>query len=319
MVVYDNDLFVGGQFTEVDSAITANRIARWDGVAWHSMGTGFTGGITSVNDMAVFQNELYVGGFFGYIDGLYAPGICRWNGTNWNILSTGTNGPVHALYVDTANNRLYVGGQFTIAGGVSCPTGVAYWDGSNWFPVGSNPYIPAYDLVLHNGILYNASTQYIAINSLGDTIKYIAWYDGVNWRPILDGLTIPATDFFEYQGELYVGGGFEYTGDSLVNHIAKWIPGSLGAQECTSELPKMRITPNPARDEVIVEIVLNNPVGLQLIVMDSNGKVVLKDELPQNSKYSMLVNTSGWISGVYFFSVNDNKNRLGSEKVVILE
>jgi hypothetical protein len=230
-------------------------------------------------------------------------------------LSTGINGPVKSLYADTINNRLYVGGQFTIAGGVSCPTGVAYWDGNNWFPVGSNPYIPAWHLVIHNGILYNASTQYIAINSLGDTIEYLAWFDGINWRPVPGGVSSTALCLFNYQGELYAGGAFEYAGDSLVNHIAKWIPGSLGIQYPAGEKLALKITPNPAKDEVFLEFVQGKPTVLTLMVTDPGGKTVLSEQFSVNDKH--IVNTSGFVSGVYFFSVYQNDKLVASEKVVI--
>ncbi|HEX5002640.1 MAG TPA: T9SS type A sorting domain-containing protein [Bacteroidia bacterium] len=317
MAVYNGDLFIGGQFTQVDSTIAAWRIARWDGAAWHAMGSGITGGFGVVNDMAVFQNELYVCGFFSTVDGLYAPGICRWNGTNWDTLGSGILGAVKCMFVDSVSNRLYVGGQFGVAGGVSCPTGVAYWDGANWFPVGTNPYIPAVDLIVYNGILYNTSTQYYAVNSNGDTIKYIAWYDGVNWNPVPGGLSSTGNCFAIYQNELYVGGYFQYAGDSLVNGIAKWIPGTLGIHEVKSDKLHMQIVPNPAKEDVMLQLDFKKQMMLNLIITNIEGKKIEEINLSGNGKIIHHLNTSGLKSGVYIFSVNDGNELLSSEKIII--
>jgi beta-propeller uncharacterized protein DUF5122 len=41
------DLVVGGSFTQV-GAVAASRIARWDGAAWHAIGTGLPGQVTAI-------------------------------------------------------------------------------------------------------------------------------------------------------------------------------------------------------------------------------------------------------------------------------
>jgi hypothetical protein len=196
-------------------------------------------------------------------------------------------------------------------------SGVAYWDGSNWFAVGSNPYIPSRDLIIHNGILYNASTQYYAVNSNGDTIKYIAWFDGFDWQPVPGGLDASGLCLAEFQGELYVGGTFTYAGDSVVNGIAKWIPGSLRIGENSEAKLPMKVMPNPAKDEVIIEMNLKKQMSLKLQVTDANGKTILSEEFSGNGTINYKVNTSEFTSGIYVVSVYEDKRLLGSEKVVI--
>ncbi len=316
MAVYNGDLYVGGGFYQVDSTIAATHIARWDGTQWHAIGPGIQGS-SGVNDMTVFQNQLYVGGVMTSANGVQTLGIGRWNGTTWDSLGTGLNGPASALYADDINNRLYVGGYFTLAGGVSTPTGVAYWDGNNWFPVGTEPYIPARDLIIHNGILYCSAVHDVGVNSVGDTIKYLGWYDGVNWNPVPGGLSSSGHVLYEFQNELYVGGGFEYASDSIVNGIAKWIPGSLGVNETSTEKQVLKITPNPAKDEVELEFYLTKETELKLQITDINGKEIKEDEFSGNGKIITKINTSSFKAGVYVFSVYDKQNLLGSSKVVI--
>jgi trimeric autotransporter adhesin len=316
MASYNGDLYIGGTFTIVDSTLSANRVARWDGSAWHAIGTGIPGGF-GVYDMEVFQNELYVGGYFSTINGIATPGVARFNGSTWNSLSTGTNGPVLAIFNDTVLNRLYIGGQFTIAGGVSTPSGVAYWDGMNWYPVGLNTYLPPKALHIYNGILYNATTQYGIVNALGDTIKNLAWFDGFNWLDVGGGLDAEATVMAVFNNQLYIGGYFTHAGDSLVNGIAKWIPGSLGVEENGEDKFPFKIMPNPAKDEVMIELSLNKPMNLILQVTDSNGKNIFNESFSGNGTVIHKINTSDYHSGIYVFSIYENTKLLGIEKVVI--
>jgi hypothetical protein len=318
MASFNGDLYVGGNFTIVDSIILARRIARWDGTNWNAIGNGFSGGFGDVFDMTVFQNKLYVGGDFTSIDGNPVSRICSWDGISWDSVNGGTNGLVFSLYNDTIANRLYVGGIFTQAGGVSTPTGVAYWDGTNWYPVGTNPFIPARNLFFFNGILYNGTTQSQAVNSNGDTLKYISWYDGINWNPMSGGLDGTCHTFESFGGDMYIGGTFTHAGDSVVNGIAKWIPGSIGVEEqIESEKFKMKVMPNPAKDEVKLEMNLKNGTKLKIEIMDVKGKLVFNDMLFVNGTVNYMIDTSKYNSGTYLISIYQDEILIGSEKVLI--
>src|SRR5689334_10527566 len=58
--VYNGDLIAAGKFTSI-GGVYANRIARWDGIAWHPLGSGVNGKVWA---MIVFNGKLYVGGEF---------------------------------------------------------------------------------------------------------------------------------------------------------------------------------------------------------------------------------------------------------------
>lgn len=316
MAVYNGDLYVGGGFYQVDSSIAAIHIARWDGIAWHAIGSGIQGS-SGVKAMTVFQSQLYVGGVMNSANGVQTSGIGRWNGFTWDSLGTGLNGPANALYADTIAERLYVGGSFTMAGGVSTPTGIAYWDGSNWFPVGATPYMSSRDIIVHQGILYNTSVHDIGINIFGDTIKYLGWFDGVNWRPVPGGLSATGEVLYEFQNNLYVGGYFQYAGDSVVNGIAKWIPGALGISETQTEKTILKVTPNPSKDEVEIELFLANETKIKLRISDMGGKVLKEEEISGKGKINQKVNLSSFSSGIYLFSVVKDGLILTSRKVII--
>ncbi|MBL8748566.1 MAG: hypothetical protein JNK78_05355 [Planctomycetes bacterium] len=138
---WNGDLVVAGTFDRAGGQ-PVNHIARWDGASFHPMGQGLVeiGGDAEVRSLAVFNNELYVAGRFDTAGGLPAPGIARWNGTNWSPCGSGLANPPaqqgegYALLV--RGTELWVGGEFTSAGGVSAAN-VARWNGATFVPAGA--------------------------------------------------------------------------------------------------------------------------------------------------------------------------------------
>jgi trimeric autotransporter adhesin len=139
ITVYDHGagpfMYVGGSF-EFAGGLPALNIARWDGQAWHSVG-GSTG---TVNCFRAWDDgtgpQLYAGGNITMIGGVPAAGIARYDGTTWTTLGTGVTGGfgrvnAMAIYNDGGGDALYVGGNFTHAGGVPAAS-IARWDGTAW-------------------------------------------------------------------------------------------------------------------------------------------------------------------------------------------
>ena len=92
LVVFAGSLYAGGAFTNAGGT-PANYIARWDGSQWATLGSG--------------------GGFWA--PGTSSPGIAKWDGTAWSAMDSGLNGEAYVVAV--SGKDLYVGGNFTIAGG----------------------------------------------------------------------------------------------------------------------------------------------------------------------------------------------------------
>lgn len=147
-------LVLGGRFTMAGN-VPANSIARWDGANWHAMGNGLEllgqpGAPVAAIVWAITQydpdgdgplpSRLFAGGAFNTADGQPVDGLAQWDGVSWSGLGLGSPGSffwVNALAVFDAdgpgpmNADLYVGGNFTTAGGGSAK-GIAKWDGANW-------------------------------------------------------------------------------------------------------------------------------------------------------------------------------------------
>lgn len=135
-------LYVGGTFTEA-GGVPANRIARWDGRSWSSLGIGAANGLNnSVFALTVFQEtttpSLFAAGSFENAGGLAAKRIARWDGTSWSSVGGGADASVHAMTVfdDGDGPALYAGGLFLKAGGVPAKA-IARWDGNAWSSLGT--------------------------------------------------------------------------------------------------------------------------------------------------------------------------------------
>jgi len=190
-------LYAGGDFIAA-GGVTVNYIARWKGSSWSDLGLG--GMNNSVRSLAAFEDDsgpvLYAGGEFTIAGGVEANRIARWNGSAWSQLSSGISGcpssdpfrpctpVVNALaaFDDGDGPALYVGGNFTNAGGVSASR-IAKWDDSSWSALETGV----------DGVLFGVPT--------------------VEALEVFDDGTGPA---------LYAGGRFGSAGGVSVNNIARW-------------------------------------------------------------------------------------------------
>ncbi len=114
-------LYVAGFDGQAGGVPLTSLIAKWDGSAWSTLGSGLGGSM--VNALAVHDDgsgvALYVGGNFLTAGGLAANGIARWDGSSWSALGAGMDsGPFDAgvaalvSFDDGAGHDLFAGGLF---------------------------------------------------------------------------------------------------------------------------------------------------------------------------------------------------------------
>lgn len=121
-------LYAGGAF--------GSNFSRWSGSAWQSVGGSVNGAVRSliVYDQGSGSESLYAGGDFSTVNALPANRIARWDGASWSTLDTGIDTGANVLamaeFDDHASggSDLYVGGNFTTAGGTTSPS-IAQWSG----------------------------------------------------------------------------------------------------------------------------------------------------------------------------------------------
>ncbi len=109
IAVNGSDIYIGGQFTEINTDTDMNHIAFWDGIQWNSLGSGLDG---IVYDMVFSGGNLYVGGSFTGIDpATNDNNIAVWNAIGgWTSIGGDLDNTVQALA--TYSGQLFVGGNF---------------------------------------------------------------------------------------------------------------------------------------------------------------------------------------------------------------
>lgn len=110
MVVYNNELYVGGAFYK-SQGFTGDCIMKWDG--HHFTEVGMAGANQRVKCMKVYNNELYVGGWFTEIGGTVSKNIAKWDGNQWTTLNNDDfDDPMCINDICIYNDELYVAGTF---------------------------------------------------------------------------------------------------------------------------------------------------------------------------------------------------------------
>jgi hypothetical protein len=142
VAVSGTTIYVGGSFTGVMAGMpqgTYNRVARWDGEAWHRMGEGVDGTVTAIT---VAGTDVYVGGEFSTAGGqVAADHLARWDGETWSSVGSVQyadqpfSTSVRALACD--DMHLYLGGVFDRVGEVAA-SGLARMElaTGRWQPLG---------------------------------------------------------------------------------------------------------------------------------------------------------------------------------------
>ncbi len=129
----------------------------------------------------------------------------------------GLDASVSATVVDNSGN-LYVGGNFTIAGGISANR-VAKWDGSAWSALGSGMSNMVVALAVSGTDLY-AGGGFTTAGAI--TANYIAKWNGNAWSALGSGMNGWVYALEVSSTNLYAGGYFTTAGGTTVNGIAKW-------------------------------------------------------------------------------------------------
>lgn len=130
------ELYIAGDFTQINGVNGFNRVARWDGSVWTPL-TPAGIGDGSVNSLAVFSDgiapSLYLAGSFTMVNGAPASRIAQWTGSTFATLQSGVNGSVQSIFGfdrDGAGGEfptLFAGGSFSAAGTFGSG-GIARWN-----------------------------------------------------------------------------------------------------------------------------------------------------------------------------------------------
>ncbi|MCH8331316.1 MAG: hypothetical protein IH946_08030, partial [Bacteroidetes bacterium] len=233
MIVYDDNLFVGGNYTENQPKHGRNIFALNDS-SWLNMGSlRHQANIDYVNSLEVVDfglgKWLIAGGNFNFAgwwpDSAYvgnAYNLAKWDGNQWSRIGHVYGQSIKAMHFDSISQSLYVAGAFNAIDSVNANM-IARWDGDRWYRLGDGVNCEAYNdgLVVYHGELYAAGC---ITNAGGMDVKNIARWNGFEWKEVDWGTNYEVNTLAIFRDTLYVGGFFQTIGSNKDTSIAlaKW-------------------------------------------------------------------------------------------------
>ncbi len=193
ITLYQGNLVVTGTATFED--LPFKHIIQFDGQNWVTLGQGIHTGMGGGGCLAVYHNELYVGGIFKLSEGNVGHCIMRWNGQAWHPVGTsvqdGTGGYQYAIGVTglmVKDDLLFACGGFSYAGNVPAAC-TATWDGDRWCGLGGalDSWVGAFSLGFYGDTLFVSS----GILADGQPVNHLARYIGEEWG---DSCSVPMGD-----------------------------------------------------------------------------------------------------------------------------
>ncbi len=252
LTYYNGYIYAGGRFT-VGGGVNANYLSMFDGTNWVSVGGGVEDRIYS---LTTYKGELIAGGqqkFVGAGNSLYCNRIARWNGTSWSTFSSGLSEKTNAMYV--LDSTLYVGGEFTIAGG-RIANHIAKWETLNTYSItGTVRYagsgvavtggkVKAIRLDLYTReVLSVDSTNILAngtfnlVRTRNDSVDVLAFPNDVSQVQDFVPTYYPSTIQWQNSQRIYVAGNVTNINIDVIPTTPVTSTGSIGGNAFLNYLP----------------------------------------------------------------------------------
>ena len=195
LTVYDGELIATGFFLNA-GGVPANRIARWDGSTWSTLGLGLD---RPTNVLHVDGSLLYVGGDFTTAGG--SPALRRGHVGRrvvGPISTAAMNGGVRAIA--TYDGHIAVGGFFTQGGDPPNVVNVDYvarWDGVTYHPYGTGVTVGIHASTVFDSCLVVGGPL---TSAGGNAASNIACWDGTSWSNFDGGMDGLVNALTVYQG-----------------------------------------------------------------------------------------------------------------------
>jgi hypothetical protein len=231
MGIYHDSLFICGMFWCFGSTSNIYQdIIATDGTGWYNVGTI---PYVWVSSLITYNDRLYLGGYYGMME--------YQGDTTWEQLPRGPAGRVTDMDVDTFNNFLYVGGEFSYIADtyydganynysnaiVSCSG--AYYDGFEWHYMGADLCNYA---IYEQGVKFYHGEAYFGgiIDSLSNGLPAynISRWDGTKWDTLCCKFNAEVQALEVFRDTLFIGGNFTAADGIPADGIVKYFRPDTG-------------------------------------------------------------------------------------------
>jgi hypothetical protein len=217
--IYNDTLFIGGDFIDVNDIWYTRGIAKWsEGSIWETVG-GSCVPTDHVSSLIVFDEYLYASHNFteiGNLEDIY--GFARWNGFEWEEVEAVWGFDPGPSVMCIFQDQLWGGGFLAFTSTMEPVNNVAYFDGEQWHDPNGGMGGRVVDLLPDEdeGVIYVVGNGTTAQNGEVSCPNNVCYYDGSNWHSVgefndIDG---NVACIAKYRDQLYVGGWFEVDGIS---------------------------------------------------------------------------------------------------------
>jgi trimeric autotransporter adhesin len=245
LAVLEGSLYAGGIFTQAGDA-PVSHVARWDGESWTSVGSV---PLSEVQGLAVYHRQLMVAGIGqdSVPDAFVSLWVLKWTGSGWDDVRRdhfpfnhpatdgGWDERINQFF--TSQDRLVIAGTHGLVAGTDPGSfgNIGQWNGSRWeswsIPLeGDTERGPE----IRGMAVWRGEPVALGWFELRDgSGSGIARWDGSTWQPAgrfllslpyVDGSSPLGTTCAgaEFKGSFYVGGAFNYVGNTPSRNIARY-------------------------------------------------------------------------------------------------
>ncbi len=263
---YKGELYVGGNFYNPD--FTIMDITKYNGSEWVDVGGGMFGGMSNVDRLLVYENELIVAGGFYQSDGNTGNFIQKWDSFQWyemgNLAGLNNNYNSNAAVKEMKihNGELYIGGVFAYAGDVPIQ-GIAKWDGEKWCGFGGDFGLNVYSLGFYRDTLFVGCGNYVDSIQVNRLVRWV----GGNY---IDTCSMPQNVF-----------------------------------EIENERDEIVVYPNPTNEDFKIKFQtkINNII---VSIYNINGQKIYENEFV-NIENEIIINNLKAEKGLYFVRIKTEK------------
>lgn len=246
---YKGNLCIGGYFHRMVQLEIAANIISWNDSTgkWKPIDEGFEGatdrGVYPImSALYSYHGDLYAGGGWYMASGTISGFGCfaKWTGQKWvNVASKSKtlNSPEVRIYrhccaMAIYNDKLYVGGEISMAEFTQLSIGLVGWNGKEWtIPIRRLKndsdrsmnliYSKIFALCVYKKDLYVGGVTNVG-NDKNITAYGISKWNDTTWTLLSNGIRGTVFSMAVYHDKLYVGGRFDSAGGEPAHNIAVW-------------------------------------------------------------------------------------------------